>query len=173
MREEAGALPIAKDARVAIVSVSEFPEGVSPLADFEREMRLRLTTAPKTLLLEARATAPDVVPIVEAAKNADVVVFALAVRMSSGGGKIGVPQVARDAIDAVGKLPVRRIGISFGSPYLLREVPSLQTYLCAYGIQPVVQLAATRAVLGEAPVTGHLPVSIPGMYARGFGIEKK
>ena len=172
VREEAGALPIAKDARVVIVSVSEFPEGASPLADFEREMRLRLKTPPKTFLVESRATAADVAPIVEAAKNANVVVFALAVRMSSGGGKIGVPEVARAAFDAIGQLPVRRIGISFGSPYLLRELPSLQTYLCAYGIQPVVQLAATRAVMGEAPVSGRLPVSIPGMYARGFGIDK-
>ena len=173
VREERGALPIAKDARVVIVSVSELPEGVSPLADFEREMRLRLKTPPKTFLLEARATEKDIPPIVEAARNADVVVFALGVRTSSGSGKIAVPAVVRAAIDAVDRLPVRRIGISFGSPYLIREVPSLKTYLCAYGIQPVVQLAATRVLFGEAPVTGHLPVTIPGMYARGFGIEKK
>ena len=64
----------------------------------------------------------------------------------------------------------RKIGISFGTPYLLREVPSLPTYICAYGPQPVLQAAVNRALFGETKFTGKLPVSIPGMYSRGAGI---
>jgi Beta-glucosidase-related glycosidases len=39
VREQAEALPIKKSARVVIVTVSDFPELVSPLPDFERELR--------------------------------------------------------------------------------------------------------------------------------------
>ncbi len=59
------------------------------------------------------------------------------------------------------------IGIAFGTPYLLRDVPSLGTYICAYGIQPVMQVAAVKAMFGETSFEGRLPVTIPGMYSRG------
>ena len=36
------------------------------------------------------------------------------------------------------------IAIAFGSPYLLKEIPSVGTYFCVYGIQPVMQLAAVH-----------------------------
>jgi len=39
VREQAGALPVKKSARVVIITVSDFQELVSPLPDFEREMR--------------------------------------------------------------------------------------------------------------------------------------
>ena len=64
------------------------------------------------------------------------------------------------------------IGIAFGTPYLLREVPSVGTYICAYGIQPVMQVAAASAIFGDAPFSGRLPVTIPGLYRRGHGIAR-
>ena len=90
----------------------------------------------------------------------------------SGAGQIAVPSVAQRAIDSLAQLPAKRIAISFGTPYLLRELPSLPTYICAYGPQPVLQIAATRALFGEAKMTGRLPVTIPGFYDRGHGIAK-
>ena len=102
----------------------------------------------------------------------DVVVIGLAIRARSGAGQIVVPDAARQAIDQLAMMPVRKIGISFGTPYLLREVPSLPTYICAYGPQPVLQAAVNRALFGETKFTGKLPVSIPGSYQRGFGIVK-
>ena len=65
---------------------------------------------------------------------------------------------------------IRTIGISFGTPYLLREVPRIGTYLVAYGPQPVLQRAVLDALRGEAAISGRLPVSIPGLYTRGHGI---
>ena len=65
------------------------------------------------------------------------------------------------------------IGISFGTPYLLRDVPSVGTYICAYGIQPVMQVAAARALFAEAEFEGRLPVTIPGYGTRGHGIVRR
>jgi hypothetical protein len=64
------------------------------------------------------------------------------------------------------------VAVSFGTPYLLRDLPDLPTYLAAYGGQPDEQVAAARALFGEAPITGHLPVTIPGLAPRGTGIQK-
>ena len=65
------------------------------------------------------------------------------------------------------------IGISFGNPYLLQSFPGLTTYLIAYGDMPALQQAAARSVLGEIDVTGRLPISLPGLYQRGTGIQMK
>jgi beta-N-acetylhexosaminidase len=35
-----------------------------------------------------------------------------------------------------------------------------------------MQLAAVQALFGEAPVTGKLPVTIPGLAPRGTGITR-
>jgi beta-N-acetylhexosaminidase len=68
-----------------------------------------------------------------------------------------VPEPARELAERHAK---RTIAVSFGSPYLLRELGEISTYLCAWGIQPVLQRAAMRALRGEAPMTGRLPVTI-------------
>ena len=65
------------------------------------------------------------------------------------------------------------IGISFGNPYLLQSFPGLRTYLVAYGDMPSLQQAVARALIGEIDITGKLPISLPGLYPRGTGIQIK
>ena len=54
---------------------------------------------------------------------------------------------------------------------MIREVPRLPTYFCAWGSQSDMQVAAARALFGDAPITGRLPVTIPGIAPRGAGIQ--
>jgi beta-N-acetylhexosaminidase len=70
-----------------------------------------------------------------------------------------------------GKTPI--IAISFGNPYLLQSFPGLPTYIVTYGDMPSLQQAAARALLGEIDVVGKLPISLPGLYQRGTGIQLK
>jgi beta-N-acetylhexosaminidase len=60
--------------------------------------------------------------------------------------------------------------ISFGSPYFLRHFPEVDVYLCAYRYANEAQQAAARALFGEIPLVGRLPVSIPGCFPRGHGL---
>jgi uncharacterized protein YbbC (DUF1343 family)/beta-glucosidase-like glycosyl hydrolase len=61
--------------------------------------------------------------------------------------------------------------VSYGSPYLLAQFPDVPAYVCAYGYDAASQRAAIAALFGEQPVTGTLPVSIPGLAAIGDGVE--
>ncbi len=61
--------------------------------------------------------------------------------------------------------------VSFGSPYLLAQVPEVPVYVCAYGPAFSSQRAAIGALLGEFPVRGKLPVTLPKLYPYGHGIE--
>jgi hypothetical protein len=171
LRIENDVLPLKKDARVLELVISDFPESANPLGEMDRDLRRRLTKSPRLILLDGNACDADVSPVIEAAKNADVVLIALAVRARSGAGKIAVPEAARRAIEQLSAMSVRKIGISFGTPYLLREVPSLPTYICAYGPQPVLQSAVNRALFGETKFTGKLPVTIPVFISAGLELR--
>ena len=164
VRRQSGVLPLRGDARVLLLMVTDFAEAPNPLVDLEKEVRARLAAAPVVIKIDPRSPAPEM------PADIDVAIVALAVRARSGAGQIAVPAAARDFVRAL-NVPV--VAMSFGSPYLLREVPIAGTYLCAYGIQPVMQIAAVKAIFGEAAFRGRLPVTIPGMYKRGEGIVER
>jgi beta-glucosidase-like glycosyl hydrolase len=80
------------------------------------------------------------------ADAADVILLCLAMRPKSGAGRIAVPEEAR-ALAA--KHAHKTIAVSFGSPYILRELGAVSTFVCAWGIQPVLQQAAMECVMTE------------------------
>ncbi len=89
--------------------------------------------------------------------ESDVIVLLLGMRPKSGAGSITVPEEAkRIAEQYAGKT----IAVSFGSPYIVRELGNVSTFVCAWGIQPVLQVAAMEAIRGRSEVTGRLPVTI-------------
>ncbi len=59
---------------------------------------------------------------------------------------------------------------SYGSPYPLLHLPELPSYIVTYDITPAAELAAVRAITGEIPFKGKLPISLPGMYPIGEGL---
>ncbi|MCB1036917.1 MAG: serine hydrolase, partial [Acidobacteria bacterium] len=63
------------------------------------------------------------------------------------------------------------IVLAFSSPYLLSEIPEVPAFLCAYGPLPSNQEAAVAALFGEVDVRGKLPVTLPGLYPYGHGLE--
>ena len=60
----------------------------------------------------------------------------------------------------------RIIGIAVRNPYDLLAFPQLRTYLVTYEYTRQALVAAVRVLFGERQARGHLPVSIPGLYAR-------
>jgi beta-N-acetylhexosaminidase len=91
------------------------------------------------------------------ADSADVLILLLAIRPRSGAGSIAVPQAIRELAK---KHAHKTIAISFGSPYVLRELGDVSTFVCAWGPQPVLQRAAMRAIRGETKMTGRVPVTL-------------
>ena len=170
VREQPGTLPLRRETKVMLVMVSDGSD-TSALLGLEHELRWRLQQPLEVARLDPRSREEDVPSIVSSAERCDVVILALAVRARSGAGTISLPAAATSLI---ARLPTstRSIAVAFGTPYMLRELPSVGTYLCAYGPQPVLQTAALEALFGEEPITGHLPVRIPGFYEIGHGIQK-
>jgi beta-glucosidase-like glycosyl hydrolase len=139
VRDDSGLLPLTARNVIAVV-VSDFPEQ-NPLPEAVRGFRF-VTANAETKELNI---------------DADVIVLLLALRPKSGAGRIAVPRAVRELAERHAK---KIIAISFGSPYVVRDLGPISTYICAYGIQPVMQRAAIRALRGEAPMQGKLPVTL-------------
>lgn len=102
----------------------------------------------------------------------DNIVVAIYAKVRYGTGKISI---SSSNIDLVNKLKVtgKNISvISFGNPYLLKEFPSVPSYICAYGDSDYAIKAALRAVTGAVKFKGKLPVTITEDHKYGTSIIK-
>ena len=171
VRESAGALPLRKETKILSLVAADEPTLNGPAGALEKELKARVPGL-RSLRLDTRSTPEEANAAADAARNADAVLLSLFVRARSGQGRFIIPDAAKSVIPqllASGK-PV--VAVAFGSPYLLRDFPGLPTYLCAWGSQDVVQVAAVKALFGEAAIEGRLPITIPGLAKRGDGITK-
>lgn len=158
--------------------------GRTVLVQYMPETELR---AGKTFAAEIRQAAganqtrvfkvgPSVSPatldsIATASKGARRVVVATYVRRIEGEGRFAVPEYIANWIDALATRE-RVIVVSLGNPYLIRQFPKVGTYLTTYGVADVLERAGARAAMGRAPITGVVPVSLPGFFKRGDGVKR-
>jgi beta-N-acetylhexosaminidase len=61
--------------------------------------------------------------------------------------------------------------VAMGSPYVVSQFPEIQTYLCTFSNMHVSEMSAVKAMFGEIPMTGHMPVTIPNIAQRGAGLN--
>lgn len=122
--------------------------------------------------VDDRTTPAELAALRARADSADLVVVSAYVSPVEYGGSVaadgGFPAFV-EGLASEGK-PV--VAVSFGNPYLLSFFPSVPSYLLAWGGAEVSQRAAARALLGEAPITGTLPVSLPPHHAAGEGVRR-
>jgi beta-N-acetylhexosaminidase len=172
LRDDAKLLPLssAKPARALLLAFYADPEPY-PGEDLERELRSRFDSV-TTLRADTRFVKAGTLKL-PSADTYDIAILALFVRVSDRKGDVDVPadqaEIAQQLLRA-GK-PVVTVG--FGSPYLIENFPQAKTWLGVFGISDVAQISVARALFGEIPIQGHLPVTIPGIkLAAGFGMER-
>ncbi len=99
------------------------------------------------------------------------VVFAPSVRPIAWRGHVALPDQLADLILATASSKTTVLA-SFGSPYLLTQLPGFQgAYLLAWSDAPATERAVARALGSNAPVTGRLPITLSPALPRGAGIE--
>ena len=57
--------------------------------------------------------------------------------------------------------------LAMGTPYLTGDFPAIQNFLCTFSNATVSEVSVARALFGEIPITGHLPVNIRDAYVPG------
>jgi beta-N-acetylhexosaminidase len=64
-----------------------------------------------------------------------------------------------------------RIFISFGNPYFLHDVANAETYINAYSDSFATQETTIKAIFGEIPFKGKVPVDCPFSFERGASLN--
>ncbi|HUR81536.1 MAG TPA: glycoside hydrolase family 3 N-terminal domain-containing protein [Thermoanaerobaculia bacterium] len=90
-------------------------------------------------------------------ETADAIILLLGIRPRSGKGNLNVPEEAKRIAEKHAK---KTIAVSLGSPYIIRELGEVSTFIAAWGVQPVLQHAAMDAIRGEFEMTGRMPVTL-------------
>ena len=66
----------------------------------------------------------------------------------------------------------KTIVVAFGNPYSGGSIPGIQSYVCTYSNTVISASSLARALFGEIPIHGRLPVSIPNLAQRGTGLDR-
>jgi beta-N-acetylhexosaminidase len=93
------------------------------------------------------------------------------VRRVEGEGRASIPVNVASWIDTLAQRE-RVVFVAHGNPYLIRQVPHVGAYVVTYGVGDALERAAARAILGRAPITGRAPISLPGFFRRGDGLQR-
>ena len=107
-----------------------------------------------------------------ALRRSPTVIVATADRPIAGRGSIGLPDALAQLIAGTAR-ERPTVLLSLGNPYVIRGLPEVGSYLIAWRSNAVAEWAAARALTGAAPITGRLPIAIPPLYPRGWGLQRR
>jgi beta-N-acetylhexosaminidase len=120
-----------------------------------------------------RTTAAELDLLRALARRSDAVVAATYVRIAAGSGRMGLGPAQLALLEQLAADKAKPLAtIAFGSPYVGDLAPKVPALLLTYEYGDAPEAAAARALCGEAPIGGRLPVTIPGLFPAGHGLER-
>ena len=143
----------------------------------DHELRTRIPDA-RVYYIDPRVAAGMTQPVLAAVQESQVVIAAVfefpvpgrVVRAQNGAAinAIAVQESSAAMLRQVLRSAAEKtIVVALGSPYIAAQLPEVQTYMCTFSNGHDSELSAVKAVFGEIPMTGHLPVTIPNIAGPG------
>jgi len=169
LRDNGSLLPVSAG-RVAVVQYMPETE-LRAGKIFGGDIRLGVPGA-RVIKISPATSVSDLDSVTRQVAGSDRVIVAAYVRRIEGEGRPAVPPHIARWIDDLAKRE-KVVAVALGNPYLIRQFPSVSSYLVTYGVGDALERAAAAAVLGRAPIAGTSPVSLPGFFKRGDGIRRE
>ena len=106
------------------------------------------------------------------ARGADLVLVSSYVGATSNTASMVPTRGLPELLDGLRAGNTKVVLVSFNNPYLQLGLPLTEAHLIAWSPWTSSQRAAARAMLGRAPITGKLPITLPGVADYGFGLTR-
>jgi beta-N-acetylhexosaminidase len=172
-------LKLAKDAQILYLSVLDAPNGwriAAPSRVFIPELKRRWPAVTAVQLSERSST--DEIDLVRAmAPRYDAIVASVFVRAASGSGRMDLPLNMQGLLRALARQTEQSgkpfVAVLFGNPYTATFLPDVPAMLLTYDFYDRAERSAVSALTGAAPITGKLPIALPGVAERGAGLERR
>lgn len=162
-------LPLTAPAETCFVILVESRRSTQGQA-FAEEIRQRSPQA-KVIALDAVMPKPDLEAALETAAGSKSVVVAAFSAVAAYRGDTALAGEFPWLVNALIESGKPVVFVALGNPYLLRSFPKVSAYIAAFSTVPPSELAAVKALFGEIPFRGRLPVTIPGVAPSGTGIQ--
>ena len=172
-------LKLAKDAQILYLSILDSPGGwriAAPSRAFIPELKRRWRGVTSVELSE-RSTANELELVRAMAPRYDAVIASVFVRAASGSGRMDLPASMQGLLRAIARQTEQSrkpfVTVLFGNPYTATFLPDVPAMMLTYDFYDRAERSAVRAIAGEAPITGKLPIGLPGVAERGAGLDRR
>jgi beta-N-acetylhexosaminidase len=169
LRNHDGLLPLASNARIQIIAVTEDP-GFVVGTDLYDELASSSPSA--SLVRVSNETGSERFgEIASASKDCDAIIVGVYLTIAAWKGEQRFSQPLQEFLGALPRLARPVILVAFGDPYVLGKIPETSVVMTPFNGTRLAEISVAKAVTGRIGITGRLPVTIPGRYPRGAGIR--
>jgi beta-N-acetylhexosaminidase len=106
------------------------------------------------------------------ARGADMVILSSYIGAATNTASMAPTRGVPELINGLRNAGTKVVLVSFLNPYLALGLPTTDAHVIAWSPWTLSQRAAARAMLGRAPITGQLPITLPGIAPYGSGIRR-
>jgi len=163
---------------VLYLSVLDYPSGWRIAAPSRAVIPALKERWPNTESVEVsdRSTPSELELVRAMAENYDAIVAGVFVRAASASGRLDLsPPVVRLLQDLSRSTEVRKqpfVAAFLGNPYTPMYVPEVPAMLLTYDFSDYAETSAVKAIAGEIPINGKLPIALPGLFPIGHGLTR-
>jgi beta-N-acetylhexosaminidase len=136
---------------------------------FEEEMRSRVPNV-RMQHFDQQVSLTEMDQLLEKAGSCETHVVAAYVTVAAYRGNVGLGGNYPAFLERLQASGVPVALIALGNPYLLRSFPWVNAYVATFSTVPPSETSAAKAIVGAIPMTGRLPVSIPGLAKYGESV---
>jgi beta-N-acetylhexosaminidase len=169
VKDDKDSVPLRNPDRICLIVLTENRRGQQGLKLIE-EVKKR-APGMTTILVDPLTSKADLADISAKTAGFTQVIVAAYVTVSAYRGNVALAGNYPDFLNSLiaGKIPVTLVAL--GNPYLVRSFPSVATYLTTYSPTTTSEISVAKALFGEIPIGGRLPVTIPDIAKYGQGIQ--
>jgi len=167
-------LDVPAGASILYLSVLDYASGWRegmPSRTFMPELKRRWPNVTGVEVTD-RTTAGELEMIRALSRRADAIVASVFVRIASYSGRMDLSAGQTALLESLAGGNTPYVTVLFGNPYTATFLPKLPSVLLTYETYDGVETAAVRAIAGEAPIGGRLPIALPGLFPLGHGQDR-
>jgi beta-N-acetylhexosaminidase len=167
-------LKLPRDAQVMYLSVLDYPGGwgiAAPSRTFIPQLRQRWPNV-TAVEISDRSTPAELELVRSMVPRFDAVIASVFVRSASGSGRLDLAQGPERLLQDIARMNKPFVTTFFGNPYVTTSLPELPAMLLTYDFYDLAETSAVRAITGEIPIRGKLPIALPGVATMGFGLAR-
>jgi beta-N-acetylhexosaminidase len=171
LRNENNLLPLsARQAANALFIIAAGDDDPDQGNVFKAAIESRLKGA-RVVKVDRRTTEKEYERLLEDVEKAGTIVVAPFVKRAALKGTIELPETEADFIRRLIDKKKNVAIVAMGSPYQLLQFPKARVYAAGWAVEDAAQTAAVRAIFGETAIQGRSPVSLPGFFKIGDGLQ--